>query len=47
MIRKKNNDKLKFFYLGKKNNYKKLLDKKLVSEINSLYHDQLKKYYYD
>ena len=47
MIGKKNNQKLKFFNLGKKNDYKKLLDDKLINEINSLYQEQLHKYYYE
>ena len=47
MTLKGSNQKIKFFNLGKKNNYKKLLDESLINEINSLYEEQLKKYQYE
>ena len=47
MIEKKNKEKLKFFNLGVKNNYKELLDKNLINQINSLFNVELKKYNYE
>jgi len=47
MIIKESNKKLKFFNLGKKNDYKKLLDDKLIDEMNNFYQKQLQKYKYE
>ena len=47
MIIKETNETIKFFNLGKKNDFKKLLDNKLIDEMNSFYKDQLKKYKYE
>ena len=47
-ISKKNsNEKIKFFNLGNKNNYKDLLNKSLLDEMNLFYKDELKKYDYN
>ena len=47
-ISKKNSsEKIKFFNLGNKNNYKDLLNKNLIDEINLFYKDELKKYDYN
>ena len=47
-ISKKNSsEKIKFFNLGNKNNYKNLLNKNLIDEINLFYKDELKKYNYN
>ena len=47
-ISKKNSsEKIKFFNLGNKNNYKDLLNKNLIDEINLFYKDELKKYNYN
>jgi len=40
------NKKIKFFNLGAKNDYKKLLDKKLIDEMIKLYESELKKFNY-
>ena len=45
MIKKDTNEKIKFFNLGKKNNYKELLDNNLIDKMNFFYKDQIKKYY--
>ena len=47
MIIKESNKKLKFFNLGKKNDYNKLLDDKLIDEMNNFYQEQLQKYKYE
>jgi len=47
MIGKNSNEKLRFFNLGKENNYKKLLDDNLINQMNFLYQEQLQKYYYE
>ena len=47
MIEKKNKEKLRFFNLGVKNNYKELLDKNLINQMNSLFNVELKKYNYE
>ena len=47
-ISKKNSsEKIKFFNLGNKNNYKDLLNKSLLDEMNLFYKDELKKYDYN
>lgn len=47
-ISKKNSsEKIKFFNLGNKNNYKDLLNKNLIDEMNLFYKDELKKYDYN
>ena len=45
MIKKDTNERIKFFNLGKKNNYKELLDSKLIDKMNFSFQDQIKKYY--
>ena len=47
MIGKKSNERLRFFNLGSDNNYKKLLDKDLINEMNTLYGAELQKYNYE
>ena len=37
----KNNKKINFFFLGKKNNWKKIYDKNKVIRLNSLFKDEL------
>ncbi len=37
-----NNTKKEFFYLGPKNNWKKILDKEFISKMNNYYSDDLK-----
>ena len=39
-------EKIKFFNLGKDNDYKKLLGKDLIEKMNSLFKEQIKKYEY-
>lgn len=47
-ISKKNSsEKIKFFNLGNKNNYKDLLNKNLIDRMNLFYKDELKKYDYN
>ena len=47
-ISKKNSsEKIKFFNLGNKNNYRDLLNKNLLDEMNLFYKDELKKYDYN
>lgn len=47
-IKKKDSDeKIKFFNLGKENNYKKILDKKIIEEINFKYSSELIKFKYE
>ena len=47
-ISKKNSsEKIKFFHLGNKNNYRDLLNKSLLDEMNLFYKDELKKYDYN
>ena len=41
------NEKVKFFNLGEKNNYQKLLSTDLVDQLTDLYKEQLKKYRYE
>ena len=47
VLKKGTKKKLKFFNLGSRNNYKKLLNKELIEKINILYQDQLQKYDYE
>ena len=47
MTKKNSKEKIRFFNLGKENNYKKLVDSQIISEMNFLYKDQLRKYNYD
>ena len=47
MIGKKSNERLRFFNLGSDNNYKKLLDRDLINEMNTLYEAELQKYNYE
>jgi hypothetical protein len=44
--KKNSSEKIKFFNLGNNNNYKDLLNKKLIDEMNLSYKDELKKYNY-
>ena len=44
---KNNKKKIKFFNLGKDNNYKKLLEPKLSKEITDLYKSQIEKFNYE
>ena len=47
-IKKKDSDeKIKFFNLGKENNFKKILDKKIIEEINLKYSSELIKFKYE
>mgnify|MGYP001466907688 FL=1 len=45
MIKKDTNERINFFNLSKKNNYKELLDSKLIDKMNFSFQDQIKKYY--
>jgi len=47
MIGKQSNQRLRFFNLGSKNNYKKLLDNDLIYQMNVLYKTELQKYNYE
>ena len=47
MENKNNNKKIKFFNLGKDNNYKKLLEPKLTKKITDLYKSQIEKFNYE
>jgi hypothetical protein len=47
MVDKKNNKKIRFFNLGKENNYKKLLQSNLINKMSSLYKQQIKKFNYE
>jgi hypothetical protein len=47
MIGKKSNERLRFFNLGSKNNYNKLLDDNLINQMNNLYSKELQKYNYE
>jgi hypothetical protein len=46
-ISKKDNSKINFFKLGKDNNYKKLLNKDLITKMNLKFKDEIKKYNYE
>ena len=43
----KNKKKIKFFYLGPQNDWKKHLDKSLINKMNNYYKDDLKKFGYE
>lgn len=47
VMNKNENKKINFFHLGSKNNYKELLNKDIVTEMNSVYKDQLKEFNYE
>ena len=47
LVSKKTNEKIKFFNLGKKNDFRNLLDKKMINEMTEFYKDQIKKYKYE
>ena len=47
VMKKKENKKINFFHLGPKKNYKDILDKEILSEMNSLYREQLKEFKYE
>ena len=46
MIDKKTGNKIAFFNLGKKNNYKEILEENMINEINSCFNNELKKFKY-
>ena len=47
-VKKKTEDKkIDFFHLGPKNNYKDLLNKDIISEMNRIYKDELKEFKYE
>ena len=46
-ISKKDNSKINFFKLGKDNDYKKLLNKDLITRMNLKFKDEIKKYNYE
>ena len=46
MVDKKTGDKITFFNLGEKNNFKNILEKNLVDEMSDYFKYQLKKYEY-
>ena len=45
--KKLENKKIDFFHLGPKNNYKKLLTKDLISEMNKIFKDELNEFKYE
>lgn len=47
ITKKDSREKIKFFNLGSKNNYKKLLNYKIIEEMNLLFKDELSKYKYN
>lgn len=47
IINKKTGNKITFFNLGKKNNFRKLLDKQMILHLNKLYKTQLEKFNYE
>ena len=47
ITKKNSSEKIKFFNLGSKNNYKDLLNKNLIDQMNLYYQDELKKYDYN
>ena len=47
MLKKGTTEKLKFFNLGKENNYKKLLKKNLINEMNIYFEKELEKFNYE
>ena len=46
-ISKKDSSRINFFKLGKDNNYKKLLNKDLITKMNLKFKDEIKKYNYE
>jgi len=46
-ISKKDNSRINFFKLGKDNNYKKLLNKDLITKMDLKFKDEIKKYNYE
>ena len=44
MVKRGTNEKLKFFNLGKDNNYKNILEKKLINEMNNYYKKEIVKF---
>ena len=42
ILSNKSNKKIKFFNLGKRNNWKNLLEKKLISKTEKVFADQMK-----
>ena len=44
--KKGTNEKIKFFNLGNKNNYKVILNKKLLSQMNEIFKNEIKEYRY-
>ena len=46
-ISKKDNSRINFFKLGKDNDYKKLLNKNLITKMNLKFKDEIKKYNYE
>ena len=46
VIKKNSSEKLKFFRMGKDNNYKNLLDKNLIEKINQKFSNQIQKFNY-
>ena len=47
MIKNDNSGNVNFFNLGQKNDYKKLLDKRLIKKLNELYKNELEKFNYE
>jgi len=47
MVDKKTKKKISFFNLGRKNDYKRLLQTNLIDEMSSLYNQQIKKFNYE
>ena len=47
VMKKSEDKKINFFHLGPKNNYKELLNKELILEMNSIYKDELKEFKYE
>ena len=47
VMKKKENKKINFFHLGPNKNYKEILDKEILLEMNSLYKEQLKEFKYE
>ena len=47
VTKKGSSDKIKFFNLGNKNNYKNILGQEMINEMNLYYKEELKKYRYN
>ena len=47
VMKKTEDKKINFFHLGPKNNYKELLDENIISEMNSIYKEELKEFKYE